>query len=196
MSNNESNPIPAKLPDGRNNPAYAKRYNNDIKEKDPVKFREMNKRHQSTYRQKHLESHREYMREYIREWYQRNKVIHSLRNITGNLADSMMRGRNRREKYEELERRLTSIGWEPRNPDKELNHIVSIKILVEFGCIDWKIVYDTMNLEVVDVAENHSYAARVVSHRQLEIAKSLECKYPEQLKGFAKHIKKLMGVVY
>lgn len=165
----------------------------------PDEYREECAEHARQWRQRNKEHIRAYMKEYFYAWRSNpvNAYCHRARTLLSSLryhlrtsgGTARLHARNKR-----IYQALQDAGWDYSDKSQVLNHIVSIKILVDF-CNDlpFDVIYDVDNLEVVSRQENNSVSTRTVNDYIIATAKKLEQKYPEYLNGLTKYVETLRG---
>jgi DNA-binding SARP family transcriptional activator len=183
--------IPARI-NGKTNPAYTKNW----KKNNPLKVRELNRKTSKKWRDEHGDEWKEYFRNYMRVWTQKNKEIHSLRQLVSNIKTALKRGFEMRSRNQEIYRRMLEVGWSAEDDTKCINHKVSLKLLLECNKnIPPLVAFDILNLEFIDRKENNSASKREVTRNTIMIARELETKYPKELVGLTAIVESKLGKI-
>lgn len=164
-------------------------------------FKVHNRNRQEIYRREHGESYRNYQANYHRKYLKNpaNRLIHKVRTKLTALFDyysqrKVMAGQRLQNQkdllgttYIEIGEFLTKRGY--FREGKVINHIIPLSYLVsEYKIKNLHILFDIVNMEVINKDENLKLYNYVNDPRQIEIAKILEAKYPEQCHGLAKNV--------
>ena len=182
--------------------AYMRQYKADLREEDINKAREMDRTNRRKWVRKNPEEAKAYMKDYYKKWLNEghNRKIHIFRTRVACLKHQLNKfpGCKLKETNKLLLENLLKIGWrKDQPPSKVVNHIISVKILVEFtqGKISMTEVFNWRNLEVCSKEINSRSIKRQVNKKMIKVAAALEKEFPVTLNGLESHLKTLEGQV-
>jgi len=181
--------------------AYMRQYKANLREEDINKARDIDRTNRRKWVRENPEEAKAYMNKYYKEWLEKgfNKQIHTFRTRVACLKHQLNKfpGCKLKETNSLLLENLTRVGWDKNLPsDKVVNHIISVKILVEFtqGKISMAEVFHYRNLEICSKEINSRSIKRQVNKKMISVATALEKEFVS-LKGLTAHVKSLEGQV-
>ena len=184
--------IPSRL-NGEDNPEYMDKW----KTEHPEQVRASNRKSSAKWRQR--DEWKEYLRNWRREWYTQgnNAYLQYLRSVPSCIKQMLKKGKGQKMRKDTIQilENLEAIGWDIETT-LHINHKCSLYWLIQINPdLPKTVAYDKINLELITKASNHSLDKREVGRRTLEAARAMESKYPDELKGLVKLIKKNLGEV-
>lgn len=180
---------------------YMRQWKKENREKDIKKAREIDRKHRRRWVKRNPEAAKEYMKNYFKEWLKNpiNNKSHGIRTRISSLRSQLrdFPDCELRESNQILYENLLKIGWRLDMPkEKVVNHICSLKILLEFKFdLPMYILSSYLNMEICDKSTNSRAVKRKINKKILKTAERLEREFPSELEGFSSHLKTLEGQV-
>jgi hypothetical protein len=189
----------------KEHPEKQKEYTKTWKTRHKEQMRKINREVQRRFRKENPEKVREYNREYMAKYrVGKYKLANDARQFVG---QSWRRGlktpsEHQRQKvfekygmsFEEMNNWL--IAHDYNGKTNEVNHIVSLKVIIDFLVENKRevklpllIIFE--NMEVLQTIKNKKNWCRVLNKKQITVAKTLEKMFPIEFEGLEKHIQKL-----
>lgn len=178
-----------------------RKYRKEQLTKNPEQFRARCAAISQKHRDKNKKHNRAYMNAYLKKWREDpiNNRSHKARTALSSIKLHYKKygHTNFGDRNKKIFDNLTKIGWSVDIPSNIcLNHKCSLVWLFTFNInLPFDICYDVDNIELVSRISNNMVWKRQVTDEVIVVAKILEKKYPEQLKGFGKYMKSKKGLV-